>query len=116
MAINFAHAVPKEEVGKYGADFGKNPVGTGAFKLAEWSLGQRLVLERNPDYWKAGVPKLDRIVFEVGQEPLVALLRLQRGEVDILGDSVPPAKFLEVRNSPNGATTSSSAGSSTPVT
>ena len=100
MAINFAHAVPKEEVDKYGADFGKHPVGTGAFKLAEWTLGQRLVLERNPDYWKAGVPKLDRIVFEVGQEPLVALLRLQRGEVDILGDPIPPAKFLEVKNSP----------------
>ena len=46
------------------------------------------------------MPKLDRIVFEVGQEPLVALLRLQRGEVDILGDPIPPAKFLEVRNSP----------------
>ena len=44
--------------------------------------------------------KLDRIAFEVGQEPLVALLRLQRGEVDILGDPIPPAKFLEVKNSP----------------
>ena len=100
MAINFAHAVPKEEVAKYGADFGKHPVGTGAFKMAEWTLGQRLVLERNADYFKPGVPKLDRIEFEVGQEPLVALLRLQRGEVDILGDGVPPAKFLEVKNSP----------------
>ena len=30
----------------------------------------------------------------------MALLRLQRGEVDILGDPIPPAKFLEVRNSP----------------
>ena len=100
MAINFAHAVPKEEVDKHGADFGKNPVGTGAFKVAEWTLGQRLVLERNPDYFKTGVPKLDQITFEVGQEPLVALLRLQRGEVDILGDPIPPAKFLEVRDSP----------------
>ena len=54
MAINFAHVVPKEEVEKYGADFGKNPVGTGAFKLAEWTLGQRVVFERNPDYWKHG--------------------------------------------------------------
>jgi ABC-type transport system substrate-binding protein len=100
MAINFAHAVPKEEIAKYGADFGKHPVGTGAFKLAEWTLGQRLVLERNAGYFKPGVPRLDRIEFEVGQEPLVALLRLQRGEVDILGDGVPPAKFLEVKNSP----------------
>ncbi len=31
MAINFAFAVPKEEVEKYGQDFGKHPVGTGAF-------------------------------------------------------------------------------------
>ena len=99
MAINFAHAVPKEEVEKYGADFGKHPVGTGAFKLADWTLGQQLVLERNPDYWKQGAPHLDRITFQVGQEPLVALLRLQRGEVDILGDGIPPAKFLEVMQS-----------------
>ena len=101
MAINFAHAVPKEEVEKYGADFGKHPVGTGAFKLADWTLGQQLVLERNPDYFKAGIPHLDKITFEVGQEPLVALLRLQRGEVDILGDGIPPAKFLEVMQSPD---------------
>ena len=72
-------------------------------RSTEWTLGQRLVLERNPDYYKAGLPKLDRITFEVGQEPLVALLRLQRGEVDILGDGIPPAKFLEVRNNPECA-------------
>jgi oligopeptide transport system substrate-binding protein len=48
------HVVPKEEVEKYGADFGKHPVGTGAFKLAEWTLGQRIVFERNADYWRQG--------------------------------------------------------------
>src|SRR5687767_2424527 len=47
MAINFAHVVPKEEVEKHGPDFGHNPVGSGAFKMAEWTLGQRLVLEKN---------------------------------------------------------------------
>ena len=100
MAINFAHVVPKEEVEKYGADFGKNPVGTGAYKLAEWTLGQRVVFEKNPDYWREGVPNLDRITFEIGQEPNVALLRLQRGEVDVLGDPIPPAQFLQVRQDP----------------
>ena len=99
LALNFAHVVPQEEVEAAGADFGKNPVGTGAFKLAKWTLGQRLVFERNPDYDKKGLPKLDKITFEIGQEPLVALLRLQRGEVDILGDPIPSAKFLEVKNS-----------------
>ena len=100
MALNFSHVVPKEEVEKYGADFGKHPVGTGAYKLAEWTLGQRIVFERNPDYFHKGLPHLDKIVFEVGQEPVVALLRLQRGEVDIAGDGIPPAKFLEVMQDP----------------
>jgi peptide/nickel transport system substrate-binding protein len=103
MAINFAHVVPREAVEEYGPDFGRHPVGTGAYKLAEWTLGQRLVFERNSDYWKPGVPKLDRITFEVGQEPTVALLRLQRGEVDVLGDGIPPAQFLQVRNDPEQA-------------
>ncbi|WP_342234961.1 ABC transporter substrate-binding protein [Inquilinus sp. OTU3971] len=100
MALNFSHVVPKEEVEKHGADFGKHPVGTGAFRMTEWTLGQRIVFERNPDYFHKGLPHLDKIVFEVGQEPVVALLRLQRGEVDIAGDGIPPAKFLEVTQDP----------------
>ncbi|MDR6756533.1 peptide/nickel transport system substrate-binding protein/oligopeptide transport system substrate-binding protein [Mycoplana sp. BE70] len=100
MAINFSHVVPKEEVEKYGPDFGKNPVGTGAFKLGEWALGQRVVFEKNADYWNKGLPHLDTITFEIGQEPIVALLRLQKGEIDIPGDGIPPAKFQEVMNDP----------------
>lgn len=100
MAINFASAVPKEEVEKYGEDFGKHPVGTGAFMMTSWDLGRQVTFERNKDYYKPGLPKLDTIVFEVGQEPTVALLRLQRGEVDILGDGIPPARFLTVKDDP----------------
>jgi ABC-type transport system substrate-binding protein len=100
LALNFASVVPQEAVEEFGDDFGKNPVGTGAYKLAEWTLGQKLVFEKNPDYWIAGVPYLDQIVFEVGQEPIVALLRLQNGEVDVPGDGIPPAKFVEVMGDP----------------
>jgi oligopeptide transport system substrate-binding protein len=100
MALNFSHVVPKEDVEKHGPDFGKNPVGTGAYRMTEWTLGQRLVFERNPDYWRQGLPYLDKITFEVGQEPIVALLRLQNGEVDVPGDGIPPAKFQEVMDDP----------------
>jgi ABC-type transport system substrate-binding protein len=100
MALNFAHVVPREAVEEHGADFGRNPVGTGAYRMTDWTLGQHLVFERNEDYWREGVPKLDKITFEVGQEPNVALLRLQRGEVDVLGDPIPPAQFLDVRQDP----------------
>lgn len=103
MALNFASVVPKEAVDEFGADFGKHPVGTGAFSLADWTIGQRLVFQKNPDYWRSGVPYLDSVTFEVGQEPVVALLRLQQGEVDVPGDGIPPAKFREVMGDPEQA-------------
>ncbi|SES28181.1 ABC transporter substrate-binding protein [Rhizobium sp. NFR03] len=103
LAINFASVVPKEAVKAAAGDFGKSPVGSGTFVLKEWVIGQRLVFERNPAYFVKDMPHIDRFTVEVGQEPLVALLRLQKGEVDIAGDGIPPAKFLEIRNAPDGA-------------
>lgn len=103
LAINFASVVPREAVEAAGGDFGKKPVGSGTFVLKEWTIGQRLVFERNKDYFVKDMPHVDSFTVEVGQEPLVALLRLQKGEVDIAGDGVPPAKFLEIKNSPDGA-------------
>ncbi|NWO55508.1 ABC transporter substrate-binding protein [Chromohalobacter israelensis] len=100
MALNFASVVPKESIEKWGRDFGKHPVGTGAFELQDWALGQRLTFVKNDDYYRDGIPYLDRIDFEIGQEPNVALMRLQRGEVDIAGDGIPPAQFLQFRNDP----------------
>lgn len=99
LALNFAHVVPQEAV-EASDDFGREPVGTGAFMLSEWVLGQRVVLERNPNYHVEGRPFLDEITFQVGVDPNVAFLRLQRGEVDILGDGIPSARFSEVMNDP----------------
>jgi ABC-type transport system substrate-binding protein len=101
LALNFSYVVPKEVVEAEGADFGHKPVGTGAFKVTQWTTGQSITLERNKDYFKPGVPKLDRINFQIGQEPVVNLLRLQKGEIDFPGDMIPPAKFTEVMNDPD---------------
>jgi ABC-type transport system substrate-binding protein len=100
MALNFSFVVPKEVVEAEGQDFGHKPVGTGAFKMAEWTSGQSIVLERHADYFKKGFPRLDKITFQIGQEPVVNLLRLQSGEIDIPGNGIPPAKFSEIMNDP----------------
>ena len=100
MAINFGYVVPKEEVEKHGPDFGKNPVGTGGFKFVEWVPGQQLTLERFADYHLKGVPYLDKLTFEFGQDPTVNVLRLKKGEVDIVGDGIPPAQFNEIMQDP----------------
>lgn len=98
MALNFASIVPQEAVEAAGEDFGRQPVGSGAFTLAEWTPGQQLVFERFADYHRAGVPKLDQVTFNIGLDPTVALLRLQSGEADVPGDGIPPAQFLQVMN------------------
>lgn len=103
LALNFASVVPKEAVEAAAGDFGKKPVGSGAFVLKDWVIGQKLVFGRNPDYFIRDVPHINSFTVEIGQEPLVALMRLQKGEVDIAGDGVPPAKFLEVTKSPDAA-------------
>ncbi len=100
LALNFASAVPKEVVEAEGADFGKKPLGSGAYILKEWVSGQHLIFVRNPDYFRPR-PNLDQFTVEIGQEPLVNILRLQKGEVDIAGDGIPPAKYLEIKNSPD---------------
>ncbi len=100
MALNFAFIVPKEEVEKAGENFGHAPVGTGPFILKEWVSGQRLVFERNPDYFFEGRPYLDKVTIEVGVEPDVALLRLEKGEIQLMGDPPPGADWTRISADP----------------
>ncbi len=100
MALNFAFVVPKEEVDKYGENFGHNPVGTGPFIFKEWVPGQRLAFERNPNYFIPELPKLDGVVIQVGVDPEVALLKLDKGEIDMMGDPVPGAEYARIKQDP----------------
>src|SRR6056297_1698740 len=47
-------------VARHGAEFGRNPSGTGAFTFAEWRSNEAVVVEANPDYWD-GVPELEAV-------------------------------------------------------
>jgi peptide/nickel transport system substrate-binding protein len=63
--------------------------GLGAFRLKEYVAGQRLVLERNPYYWKTDergnrLPYLDEIVFLFVPSADAQVLRFQSGETDII--------------------------------
>ncbi len=50
LAMPYTAATPREAVEYYGKDFHNQPVGTGPFRLKEWSRRWRLILERNPEY------------------------------------------------------------------
>jgi peptide/nickel transport system substrate-binding protein len=65
----------------------KNPVGSGPFIIESYTAQQNLVLIKNPNYWKKGYPKLDKVtvVFSSGSDAL--LLGLQGGNFD--GATIP---------------------------
>ncbi|RHW41726.1 ABC transporter substrate-binding protein [Neobacillus notoginsengisoli] len=69
---------------KYGDDFRKNPVGTGAFKFVEWKENDTITLEKNADYWKKGYPKLNKVIFRVIPENTARLNALKTGEIDLM--------------------------------
>lgn len=62
----------------------REPVGTGPFKFVSWSSGDRIIVERNPDYWAADEIHLDRILFRVLPDTQTRFASLKSGEVDVI--------------------------------
>ncbi|MEA2898603.1 MAG: peptide/nickel transport system substrate-binding protein [Bradyrhizobium sp.] len=69
-----------------GDDYNRNPVGTGPYVLKSWTAGDRMVLERNPDYWNKSRIRLDRIVLKPLPDAQSRFASLQSGEADIVWD------------------------------
>ncbi|HEX9871645.1 MAG TPA: ABC transporter substrate-binding protein, partial [Candidatus Tectomicrobia bacterium] len=65
-------------------DAALHPAGTGPFKLAKWEPNQIIVLEKNPDYYKKGLPHLDRIELKIMKEGVTRTTALRAGEVDFV--------------------------------
>ncbi len=58
------------------------PVGTGPFRFKRWVQGDRVELERNPDYW--GEPaKLSGVTFRFVSDPSAAAAAILAGDIDI---------------------------------
>jgi peptide/nickel transport system substrate-binding protein len=77
-------------------------VGTGPFTLREYVPGQRLVLDRNPRYWRkatdgAQLPYLDRIVLQVVPDQDAELLRLQAGDIDMTQSELRPDDYVAAK-------------------
>jgi peptide/nickel transport system substrate-binding protein len=63
----------------------KNPIGTGPFIIESYTAQQSLVLKKNPNYWKQGFPKLDKVTVVFVADSDALLLSLQGGNVDGAG-------------------------------
>jgi peptide/nickel transport system substrate-binding protein len=76
----------------------KNPVGTGPFKFVERVRGDHITVEKNPDYWRGGLPKMDKIEYRGIEDENVQYQNLQSGELDLI-DSIPFVEFKELQES-----------------
>jgi peptide/nickel transport system substrate-binding protein len=69
-----------------GDDYNRNPVGTGPYMLKSWTAGDRMILEKNPNYWDKDKIYFDRIVLKPLPDAQSRFASLQSGEVDLIWD------------------------------
>lgn len=83
-------------VRRWGNDFTRHPVGTGAFSFETWDPNEQVVVRRFPRYW-GPAPALRRIVFRVVVDARQRLVDLQSGSVDLAQSILPDEQsFVEL--------------------
>lgn len=69
-------------VKKFGKDYFKNPVGTGAFVLSEWKKDDQLIFKGNKNYWN-GAPKVAQLIVRTIPESTTQLAELKSGGINV---------------------------------
>lgn len=87
-----------------------HPIGTGPFRFVSYAPADRVVLERNPAYFRGGLPGVDRLVFRIMPNAATAVAALEKGEVDYVG-SVAGPEVERLRQTPGIAVVSGAGGS-----
>jgi peptide/nickel transport system substrate-binding protein len=86
-----------QATGTFGTE---NPIGTGPFMFSEWTRGDRLVMERFPDYWGEFEGNIDELIFRPIADGAARLQALQSG--DIQGyDLVDPQDYDTISGDEN---------------
>ena len=73
-----------------------NYVGNGPFKLKEWTLNRRIVVEKNEQYWDADKVQLNGIVFYPVQNATTEERMFRAGQLHITG-TIPTDKIARYR-------------------
>jgi len=91
---------PSQTIAKFAGNWTKpgNFVGSGPFVLKTWRPQDRIVVEKNENYWDAKNVKLKSITYLPIEDQNVAYDKFKAGEIDYLSDdSVPVGKIDEVK-------------------
>ncbi len=87
-------------------------IGTGPFMVEQFDVSNPIrVFRKNPNYWKAGLPKAECLRITVAQEGLTAAIALQSGEADVVL-SVDATSIPVLKEDPNVTLIETGAGTS----
>ena len=84
--------IPKDKLDSIAS----KPDGTGPFEFVEYKPGDRIELKKNLNYYHAGIPKLDEIVFRIMPETAARVAAIDTGAVDMIWD-LPPEVIDELK-------------------
>ena len=70
------------------------PIGTGPFRFVEYRLNEAIILERNPNYWKPGLPYLDGIEWRITPNRATRVLGFLGGKFDMTHPADIPVTLL----------------------
>jgi peptide/nickel transport system substrate-binding protein len=83
-------------VREHGADYGRNPVGTGAYEFVEWESNTQVTVVRNENYWDGEVG-MDRVVFRPITDGNTRVNEMLSGGLDLMVE-VPPDSVSTFEN------------------
>lgn len=86
VAANLSWTASPTAVKAKGKDYGTsaaNIVGAGPFTVKEWTRDSKMLLAKNPTYWRTGQPYLDEIEIRVMSDEQQRLNSLQNNEADV---------------------------------
>lgn len=91
LSMQYCSIVPHEAVAKYGNDFRRHPVGSGAFQFVAWQEGQGLIFKKNKNYFEtdaAGrrLPYLDGVRVSFYDNKATEFLLFRQGKLDFIND------------------------------
>ena len=72
----------------HGDEFGRNPVGTGAYQFVEWQSNTSVTVEANEDYWDGPVG-VDQVIFRPITDANTRVTEMLSGGLDLMVE-VPP--------------------------
>ena len=79
-------------------DWNRSPIGAGPFVVTEWASGESITMERNPNYYLAGQPYLDKLIFRIVPEfaAQIALMKTGEAQVQLWPGIDSPEAYSEV--------------------